>query len=150
MLRRESLKYIASGSMILFTGLLKPISALAKWNKEAFAAVDLQTALDTYFPNQELIATDKIKIGVHPLVENGAVVPIKVETDLPDLESITIFVDNNPNPLIANFDLYPNCVGFISTRIKIEQPSNIIIVVKSNGKTFSKSTFIEVLEGGCG
>jgi sulfur-oxidizing protein SoxY len=150
MLRRDTLKYLASGSLVLFSGLLRPITALAKWNQAAFTAVDFQTAIDAYFPGQQILETDQITIGVHPVIENGAVVPLKIKTDLPKPESITIFVDKNPNPLIANFDLFPGCIGFISTRIKVQEPSNIIAVVKADGKIFSKKTFIEVHEGGCG
>ncbi|MFT5397191.1 MAG: sulfur-oxidizing protein SoxY [Gammaproteobacteria bacterium] len=150
MLRRDTLKFLASGSMILVSGLLKPIIALAKWNDAAFSAVDFDEAIAAYFPNQKIKESEQITIGVHAVVENGAVVPIKVKTDLPNIESITIFVDKNPNPLIANFDLSPGCVGFISTRIKIQQASNIIVTVKSDGMIFSTRKFIEVHEGGCG
>jgi len=150
MLRRDTLKYLASSSMILVTGLLKPITALAKWNDAAFSAVDYDEAIAAYFPNQKIKESEQISIGVHDVVENGAVVPIKIKTDLPKIESITIFVDKNPNPLIANFDLFPGCVGFISTRIKIQQASTIIATVKSDGMVFSTKKFIDVHEGGCG
>jgi sulfur-oxidizing protein SoxY len=150
MLRRDTLKYLASGSLILLSGLLKPVSALAKWNKTAFTATDFDAAVSSYFPDQQIQETNQITISVHSVVENGAVVPVKIKTDLEKPESITIFVDKNPNPLIANFDLFPGCIGFISTRIKIDQPSNIIVIVKSEDKIFTKKTFIEVQEGGCG
>jgi len=150
MLRRDTLKYLTSVSILLFTGLLKPVTALARWNKAAFNAVDFNNAISAYFPDQQIQKTEHITIGVHPVVENGAVVPVKINTDLPNPESITIFVDKNPNPLIANFDLFPGCIGFISTRIKVQEPSNIVAVVKADGEVFSKSTFIEVHEGGCG
>ena len=149
MLRRESLKYLVSGSLIFFSGLFKPITALAKWNKAAFTAEDFDAAVNAYFPDQQIQETDQITIGVHPIVEDGAVVPVKIKTDLPNPESITIFVDKNPNPLIANFDLLPGCVGYISTRIKVDQPSNIVVVVKADRKVFTTKTFIEVHEGGC-
>jgi len=150
MLRRDALKYILSGSALTIIGLIKPFAVMAKWNKTAFTAVDHEEAVRAYFPGQEIQSSDQITIGVHPIVENGTVVPIKIKTDLPNIESITIFADTNPNPLIANFDLFPGCIGFVSTRIKVQQNSNIIIMVKSNDTVFSKSTFIEVKEGGCG
>jgi len=150
MLRRDTLKYLASASLILFSGLFKSITALAKWEKAAFTAANFDEAVNAYFPDQHILETDQITIGVHPVVESGAVVPVKIKTDLPNPESITIFVDKNPNPLIANFDLFPDCVGFISTRIKVDQPSNIVVVVKADGKVFMTKTFIEVHEGGCG
>ncbi len=139
-----------SGSLILLSGLIKPITALAKWNQVAFDATDYDQAINSFFPEQEIQQTDQIKISVHPVIENGAVVPVKIKTDLANPESITIFVDKNPTPLIANFDLSPRCMGFVSTRIKMEYTSNIIVVVKSTGKLFMTKTFVEVHEGGCG
>ncbi len=150
MLRRDSLKHLTTGSLILLSGLIKPITALAKWNQVAFDATDYNQAINSYFPEQEIQQTDQIKISVHPVIENGAVVPIKIKTDLANPESIAIFVEKNPTPLIANFDLSPQCLGFVSTRIKMEHPSNIIVVVKTEGSVFMTKTFVEVHEGGCG
>ena len=96
------------------------------------------------------LPSDAIKIGVHEVIENGAVVPVKIDTDLPAVQSISIFVEHNPNPLIAHFDLSPECKGFIATRIKMNQPSDIIAIVQSDGKLYSKRKFVEVVEGGCG
>ncbi len=149
MLRRNILKGLATGSLLL-SGLLKPLRVLAKWNQTAFDATDYNEALDQYFPGQELQETEQIKISVRPVIENGAVVPVKIKTDITNAESITIFVDKNPTPLIANFDLFPACLGFISTRIKMQKPSNIIVVVKADDKLFTTKTFVEVHEGGCG
>ncbi|MBL1142091.1 MAG: thiosulfate oxidation carrier protein SoxY [Proteobacteria bacterium] len=149
MLRRDILKQLGYGSLIL-SGLLKPLSALAKWNQAAFDATDYDSAINRYFPDQQIIESDLITINVHPVIENGAVVPVKIKTDLAEPESITIFVDKNPTPLIANFDLFPGCLGVVSTRIKMEKPSDIIAVVKSNNKLYITKTFVEVHEGGCG
>ena len=149
MLRRDIIKFIASGSIIL-SGILKPLIVLAKWNQAAFDATDYKSAVSNYFPEQQFEQSNKIKIKVRPVIENGAVVPIKVETDISKAESITIFVETNPTPLIANFDLFPGCLGSVSARIKMEQPSDIIVVVKANNKLYSTKTFVEIHEGGCG
>lgn len=149
MLRRDILKYISASSLLL-SGLLKPVFVLAKWNQVAFDATDYDSAINSYFPEQEIQETNKITIKVNPVIESGAVVPLKIKTALPKAESITIFVDKNPTPLIANFDLFPGCLGFVSTRIKMEHPSNIIVVVKTNEGLFMTNTFVEVHEGGCG
>ena len=149
MLRRDTLKYLTSASLILLSGLLKPLSALAKWNEAAFSATDFDDAVSHYFPGQKIRESDQITISVHAVVENGAVVPVKIKTDLAKPESITIFIDKNPNPLIANFDLLPGCLGFVSMRIKIDQPSNIIVIVKADNNVFKTKTFVEVHEGGC-
>jgi len=153
MRRRLFLKRFFSCSAILVTGIggmLKPLMALADWNTDAFSVVTEKDAVTKFFPNQTVTPSDAIKIGVYDLVENGAVVPVKIKTELPDVKSITILVEKNPNPLIANFILNPECSGFIATRIKMDRSSDIIAIVNSQGKLHSTRKFVEVLEGGCG
>ena len=150
MLRRKFLKILTSSITLFATGLLTPIKILAEWNQAAFSAKDFNTAINAYFPNQNIHESNKIEIGVYDEVENGAVVPIKVETSLKNVKTITIFADKNPNPLIANFNLTPSCSGFISTRIKVSEPSNIIVIVNDNDKLHMTKKFIIVHENGCG
>ena len=150
MLRRKFLKIITSTVAIFASGLVTPIKAFAEWNQTAFSAKDFNTAIDAYFPKQKIHESNQIKIEVYDEVENGAVVPVKVETSLQNVKAITIFADKNPNPLIANFDLSPNCIGFVSTRIKVSKPSNIIVVIDSNEMLYMTKKFIIVHENGCG
>ena len=151
--RRNFISQMLYGTTIILasvSNLLKPILAFAEWNVDAFSAETEADALAEFFPGLEVTPSDAISIGVHDLVENGSVVPLKIRTDLPNVESITILVEKNPNPMIANFNLSPACAGFIATRIKVAEPSYITAVVKSEGKLFSTKKFVEVIEGGCG
>ena len=150
MLRRKFLKILTSTAAIFASGLVTPIKAFAEWNQIAFSAKDFNTAINVYFPKQKIHESNQIKIEVYDEVENGAIVPVKVETSLQNVKAITIFADKNPNPLIANFDLSPNCIGFVSTRIKVSEPSNIIVVVDSNEMLYMTKKFIIVHEDGCG
>ena len=150
MLRRKFLKILTSAAAIFASGLVTPIKAFAEWNQTAFSAEDFNTAINAYFPKQKIHESNQIKIEVYDEVENGAVVPVKVETSLQNVKKITIFADKNPNPLIANFDLSPNCIGFVSTRIKVSEPSNIIVVIDSNEMLYMTKKFIIVHEDGCG
>lgn len=149
MLKRDLLKLLLGSGAVVVGGLLKPVKAWATWNDAAFDAQNLKSALDAYYPGAVIKVSDKISIGVREEIENGAVVPIKVTTDLPDIKSIAIFVEKNPNPLIANFDLSPRCNGFISSRIKMDQSSEVLIVVVSGEQVFSNETYVTVHEGGC-
>ena len=150
MLRRRFLKILTSSLAIFSSGLLTSIKTFAEWNQEAFSAKDFSTAIKTYFPDQNINESNNIQIGVYDEVENGAVVPVKVETSLKNVNGITIFADKNPNPLIANFNLSKNCIAFVSTRIKISEPSNIVVIVNSNDKLYMTKKFIVVHENGCG
>ena len=141
--RRNFLQWLGA------TLFLKPLSALADWNNDAFWAGKQPEALENMFPEQAISESSEITIGVNSFIENGAVVPIKINTTLPDVSSISIFVENNPNPLIAHFELQPRCLPFAATRIKVDRPSNITAVVQSMGKLYQTTTYIEVAEGGC-
>lgn len=147
--RRHLLKLLVSSTVFL-TGIIKPLAALAKWDQKAFDATNYDDAIKHYFPDTAFQDTDKITIGVNAEIENGAVVPIKIKTDFKNLESITIFVEKNPTALIANFNLYPGCLGNVSTRIKMEKPSDVIVIVKSGDKYYRTKKFVVVHEGGCG
>lgn len=132
------------------TGLLQPLIAFAERNNKAFTAETEKDALTELFPGQAIVASDAIHIDVHDVIENGAVVPLSITTKLPAAESITILVEKNPNPFIAKFNLGPGCSGFVATRIKVAQPSDIIVIVQSRGKLYSTRKFVEVIAGGCG
>lgn len=131
-------------------GLLKPLTAFAERNREAFSARSESEALSAFFPDQKIETSEDIDIGVHDVVENGAYVPVNISTKLPGVSSITILVDKNPNPLIANFNLAPECTAFIATRVKMAEPSDVIAVVRSQNKLFSARKYVEVIAGGCG
>lgn len=150
--RRFFLKTLMAGSALLagLGSFLKPLVAFAERNSAAFSAETEAEAIAKFFPDQNITPSDAITISVHDLVENGAVVPVEINTSLPETSSITILVEKNPNPLIANFDLSPECSGFIATRIKMAESADIVAVIKSQGKLFSARKYVEVIEGGCG
>jgi sulfur-oxidizing protein SoxY len=131
-------------------GLLAPQQIIAAWNKAAFEAKEVPNALDALFNSNTLEASEEIKIKAPDIAENGAVVPITVETSLPDVESIAIIASENPVPLVANFDLGKNAQGFVSTRIKMGKTGDVVGVVKSGGKLYSANKGVKVTIGGCG
>lgn len=131
-------------------GLLKPLLAFTQRNGEAFGADTEQDALAALFPGRQVEASDAVHIDAHDEIENGAFVPLGITTDLPSVASITILVAKNPNPLIAKFNLAPECAGFIETRIKVAEPSDIIAVVEAGNKLHGARKFVKVIEGGCG
>jgi sulfur-oxidizing protein SoxY len=146
-LRRTLLRLLpAAGCAAL---LLRPLLAAAGWNAEAFSATTGKDALAALFPDQAIEPSDAIRIETHEVVENGAFVPLQIESTLPEVDLISIVVEKNPNPLIAQFELGPRCRAFIATRIKVGEPSDIAAVVRSRGRLFSARRFVEVVEGGC-
>jgi sulfur-oxidizing protein SoxY len=131
-------------------GLLAPQQILAAWNKTAFEAKEVPNALNALLGASTTEPSEAIKIKAPDIAENGAVVPITVETDLADVESIAIIASENPVPLVANFNLGKNAEGFVSTRIKMGKTGDVIGVVKSGGKLYSAKKGVKVTIGGCG
>jgi sulfur-oxidizing protein SoxY len=150
MQRRRFLKSTAVGGAAAVGASLFPQFVLAEWPKAAFEAKTVDEALSALMGMTEHTESGEINIKAPDIAENGAVVPIQVNTSLPDLESIAIIAEKNPVPLIASFNFTENGVGYVSTRIKMGTTSNVIAVVKAGGKLYSAKKEVKVTIGGCG
>ncbi|MEJ2426535.1 MAG: thiosulfate oxidation carrier protein SoxY [Candidatus Thiodiazotropha sp.] len=153
MKRRIFLKRsLAAGSVGIAaaTGLLAPQQVLAAWNKTAFESKELADGLKALLGSSDMTESGEIKVKAPDIAENGAVVPVTIETDMTGVESIAVIASNNPVPLIANFVLGPGALGFVSTRIKMGKTGDVIGVVKAGGKLYSAKKEVKVTIGGCG
>src|SRR5690606_5795668 len=95
-------------------------------------------------------ANDQIQIRAPDIAENGNVVPITVETNIANIESISILTEQNASPLTASFVLGAGADGFVATRMKMGKTSDVIAVVKADGKLHSTRKEVKVTIGGCG
>ncbi len=130
-------------------GLLRPSRALAaQWPKAAFEARSIEAALQSLYGTGDAGESKAVTVKAPLQAENGAKVPVQILTDLP-AESIDILVKDNAMPL-AGRALLPNARGFFSTRIKMAKSSDIIAVVKANGKLHRAKLSVKVTVGGCG
>jgi sulfur-oxidizing protein SoxY len=131
-------------------GLLSPREVLAAWPEEAFKSKEINVALKTLLGADAAEASADIEVKAPDIAENGAVVPITVETKLKGIESITLLAAKNPVPLVANFGIGKTADGFVSTRIKMGATGDVIAIVKAGGKLFSAKKEVKVTIGGCG
>lgn len=115
----------------------------------AFEATSADAAIAGLFGDTPQ-PSDAVKMKIPDIAENGAVVPVTISTDLQDVESISVVVDNNPTPLSASFDLGPKMAPSVSVRIKMGQSSNVRAIVKTSSGLFSTSKEVKVTIGGCG
>lgn len=143
---------MATGAVALAasSGLLIPGRVLAAWNKEAFDAKDVQSAMKGAIGTELTEASDQIKIKAPDIAENGAVVPVTVSTTMSGVTSITILSEKNGTPLVAKFNLKGKAEPFVSTRIKMGKTSNVIAICESGGKFYSARKEVKVTIGGCG
>jgi sulfur-oxidizing protein SoxY len=151
--RRSILKCagaIGALTMGLVTGLVKlPNAVAAQWNKAGFESKAMSDALKALGAGNPVESKD-IAIIAPDIAENGAVVPVAVTSKIPNTEQISIIAENNPRPLMATFDVSSGSEGYISTRIKMGETSNVWAVVKADGKFFAAKKEVKITVGGCG
>ena len=141
---------VSSVSVFAFGSLLPfPFRGLANWNQDAFHSRHYQKALESFYGSNVIEKTNNIKIQAPDVAENGASVPITVSTSIKGIETLSIFIENNPLPLIASYNLRQYAIPNFSVRVKIAKSSPIHVVVKSQGKLLSSSKKIHVSVGGC-
>ena len=151
--RRDVLKAGGGAGLIALlaaAGMLPPDAALAAdWNQKAFDAKSLKDAFDALGAGNRANSTDIVMIAPE-IAENGAVVPIGVQSKLPGTESIAILVAKNPNPLAASFDIPAGTDAAVNTRVKLSETSDVHVVVKAQGKYYATKKEVKVTIGGCG
>ena len=133
----------------VITSLAMPFpAALAAWPEKAFKARSFDEALKALLGSVEATPGDII-IKTPSIAENGAVVPVSVTSNIANTESITILAVNNPQPLVASFDLAESD-PYVSTRIKMAKTSKLVALVETDGKLYSNTVEVKVTIGGCG
>jgi len=153
MKRRTFLKgsvAVGAVSAAVGAGLLTPRMVLAAWPSAAFEAKSVDAALDALMGSHQSEGSDKISIRAPDIAENGAVVPVSVTADMAKVESMSIIAEKNASPLTASFVLGAGTEPYVSTRIKMGKTSNVIAVVKADGKLYSTAKEAKVTIGGCG
>jgi sulfur-oxidizing protein SoxY len=153
--RREALR--AGGALTLLTllaaaGWLRPGEAFAAdaWNKAAFETHSLDETMKALGGGTPAASKDIVFFATPDIAENGAVVPIGITSHVPKTESIAILIEKNPNMRAAVLDVPPGTEPSLSTRIKMQQTSNVYALVKADGRYHVASKEIKVTLGGCG
>ncbi|HUL92162.1 MAG TPA: thiosulfate oxidation carrier protein SoxY [Burkholderiales bacterium] len=153
-IRRRGILKAGGGSGVLAlaaaAGLLRPGEAFAQqWNKAAFETRSVADTLKA-LGGSGSSESAQIQITAPDIAENGAVVPITVESAIPRTQMIAILIEKNPNTLSANFEIPDGTDPFVTTRVKMAETSNIYAVVKADGRYFHAAKEVKVTLGGCG
>jgi len=153
MQRRTFLQGSLAGSAVAVAvgaGLLSPRAVLAAWPQGAFEAKSVQDAMNGLFGAADSTTSGDISIKAPDIAENGAVVPVSVDTSISGANRIAILAEKNGQPLAASFDLGASAKGSVSTRIKMGKTSDVIAVVDAGGKRYAARKNVKVTIGGCG
>jgi len=151
--RRKALK-TGGGLTLLGTlfaaGLLRPEGAgAAEWNQAAFGSKSVADTLKALGGSGAVDSKDIIIVAPE-IAENGAVVPVAVQSNIAKTESIAILIEKNPNMLAASFDIPAGTEANVGTRVKVSQSSNVYAVVKADGRFYTAVKEVKVTLGGCG
>ena len=152
-MRRSALKAGGGAGLLALlaaSGIVRPGDVqAADWNKAAFELKTTQDALKALGASGSTPSSD-IVIRAADIAENGAVVPVGVESKIPGTQSISILIDKNPNALAASFDIPAGTEPSVTTRVKMGQTSDVYALVKADGKFYVAKKEIKVTLGGCG
>lgn len=138
----------ALSSVLAATWVLPKMAFAAIWNKPAFVTNKLDAAFNA-LGIVDAVQSDHIHIKAPDRAENGAIVQVEIESTIANTQSMYILVEKNPTPLIASYQFSEGVAGFVVTRIKMADTSDVTVVVKAAGQYFTNAKNVVVLESGC-
>lgn len=141
---------VSAYSLVANTGLLASKDTQAADLDNLFSSDFVTEDLNYSFALDDINLSDKINLEIPIIAENGAVVPLSVTSTLENVAQIYLFVEKNPTPLVALFNLSPVVEAFVSARIKMAETSKVIVVVKTESGLYKTQKQVKVTLGGCG
>jgi sulfur-oxidizing protein SoxY len=149
--RREVLRLGTALGLALSAGLLSARDVFgAQWKQAVYDAKTLDEALKALGGTSSASTSALIAINAPDIAENGAVVPVSVNSSAANTQMIAILVEKNPAMMAAQFTIMPGTEPAITTRIKMNGTSNVLALVKADDKWLLASKEIKVTLGGCG
>ncbi|HUX82864.1 MAG TPA: thiosulfate oxidation carrier protein SoxY [Halothiobacillus sp.] len=131
-------------------GLLTPRAVMAAaWPQKAYDTKGFEESLTDLFGVSGVSPSKDINVKAPDIAENGAVVPVTIESSIAGTDNIAILVKGNPTPLVCNFK-FDGAQPFMSTRIRMGKTDDVIGVAHAGGKLYSASKQVKVTIGGCG
>lgn len=139
-------------STILASCLLLPLAVRAEGDENAW----LNGLKNQFFAGKSIDESDAV-IGLEApyRAEDPAIVPIKVSAKFAQskdryIKKIWMFVDNNPFPLIGEFEFFPQSGrADLALRVRVNTYSNVRAIAETNdGKLSMTKKFVKA-SGGC-
>ena len=158
MKRRNFLKSICAVSAVAVTPIaLMAKEEAAKAKKKGPNDLTYEATVKAITDGKEVKDSDKIKLTVPEIAENGAVVPVKVNVESPMTEkdyvkAIHVLNTKNGNARCADVLLTPmNGKGYFATRVKLGGTQDVVALVEmSDGSFLRAAKSVKVTIGGCG
>lgn len=111
---------------------------------DAFAA-----ALSREIGRAAIEATDRIAFTIPAVAEDGAVVPVTLESRIDGTDRLVLFAERNPFPLLAAFRFAPAASPFVTLRVKLHATGRVVALARANGRYYRTQATVRVVVGGC-
>jgi len=154
MKRRNFIKGLCATSAIAVTA---PSTLLAKDAPKGGNILTYDAAVAAITGGKAVTDSDKVKLTVPEIAENGAVVPVKVNvesamTEAEHVKAIHVLSTKNGNARCADVMLTPlNGKGYFATRVKLGGTQDVVALVEmSDGAFLRAAKPVKVTIGGCG
>ncbi|HSV53727.1 MAG TPA: thiosulfate oxidation carrier protein SoxY [Burkholderiaceae bacterium] len=119
------------------------------WNKNAFDTKSLADAVKALGGGTAVESKDLV-LQAPEIAENGNVVRIGAQSNIPGTTQVALVIEKNPNALAAVFDIPAGTDANVSTNVKMGQSSNVYALAKAGDKFFYSVKEVKVTLGGCG
>ena len=158
MSRRTFLQTTAGGSALLVVaaaGFTPPLGLAAAEPagqldpRKSFQAHTLDEVVKA-FGGSGAQQSSEIALQAPEIAENGAVVPLVIESKLPGTRMIAIVSEKNPHALSAVFNIPEGTEPYVMTRVKIAETSKVTALVQTDKGFFYTDQLVKVTLGGCG
>ena len=146
--RRTALKSTGAFATLVSLGIVTQSQAQAAVDQASFQVKTLEDALKAIGGTPA--TSDQVSVVSPDIAENGAVVPVGATSKLANTTEMYLIVEKNPTPLSCGFMIPAGTAADVQTRLKMGQSTNVIAVVKADGKLFSATKETKVTLGGCG
>ena len=120
------------------------------WNKAAFDSKSLADAAKAMGATSPPVESKDLLMQAPEIAENGNVVRVGAQSNIPNTTQISFLVEKNPSALAASFDIPAGTDANVATNIKMGQSSNVYALAKAGDKYFYAVKEVKVTLGGCG
>jgi sulfur-oxidizing protein SoxY len=161
--RREFISSVGGLGLLATLGAPSVIDVPLAWGQGTPPGAPLpsekvEETMKRLFGNRPITPGEgKVKLEAPLIAENGSVVPVTVDADVPMTpakfaKNIYVIADKNRRPLNAKFSLTPESAkASIATNIRLADTTNLRAVVEMNdGTLYMVKQEVKVTVGGCG
>ena len=131
------------------TGTIFPQALLGAYPTKAFLAREMPEVLRAAFGTADIGESNLIEIEAPQIAGDANMVPVRIKSGFENTESIALVVTGNTSPFTAYFKIY-EAQSFVSTRIRMTDTSDLLVVVKADGVLHSNRRPIRVGGNSCG